>query len=962
MKKAVSNFAVCISIVLFFSILRSCPPLYASGLRPTLRDEGNFITLENDYSKFVLNKNGQSQALIDKESGRDYLDHSAPIDFMTVRKGNVEFGSSRLERNGEIIDVDFEGSGVHAQIRMRAYPGYYTVEVLSINQNVLDALVIADLPTIISERVARNQLISEHSMTINVARDDHFGISLESLNLMTDSDVLKYEPAAFKAVCYPRYGMVGAKAAILTGPADKLLELIGDMEVEQGLPHPTFNGVWGKISDEVKKSYLFVDYTEQNVDHVIDIAKTGGFSYILNYGDIWAASNGKFEVNKKFFPHGLDGVKAVMDRIHAAGLKCGAHIMSGCISRNDAYVTPVPDPRLVKDDMRVLAADIAAGATNIPVTDTPAGLPLADLYGASSGTAMVIDREIIRYRGLKTEPPFELLNCERGVYGTKAEAHSKGARIYHLYQRWGLYAADVNTDMAEEVAQRVADIINYCGFDQLYFDGLDGVEANGPFFFNVGKMVHETCRRFNRSVIVQGSNLPHFGWHEFSRLYTIDWSSLDPKGRTAYHCRERMQNARNNLMPAELGWFGFFTESNDTEATTPDIIEFVLAKTIAWDVPWSLETSLYALDHHGRTKEILDMCKTYEKLRLDHYFSENVKKRLRELKQDFTLRKDDAGNWQMHPLDLGPAFLSTKQNGTNNAWTINNRYREQPVKVRIKARPSTDDYGDPENIVLAGCDDVSGWKAESNRADFTLRIEQSTEQVKVGSASLKLSASNSTDQPSTWASRILQFNPPVDLSSHRRPGLWIYGDGSGALVVLQFSDNQECSRDFFIRLDFSGWNYSELLEPAHMLEVADVPLPGYAIMSERNFNYNRVISLALLVTDVPPNRSVAYYLSPIEALREHPTTLENPSIKVDNQSIAFPVTLENNWYLEYWGAGDATVYDQEGHTRSTAQVEGAVPSVSAGVNKLEFLCNSSPGQRRHARIQVFTQGDAIPNR
>ena len=30
------------------------------------------------------------------------------------------------------------------------------------------------------------------------------------------------------------------------------------MELAEGLPHPMLGGVWGKVSEEVRKSYLFV--------------------------------------------------------------------------------------------------------------------------------------------------------------------------------------------------------------------------------------------------------------------------------------------------------------------------------------------------------------------------------------------------------------------------------------------------------------------------------------------------------------------------------------------------------------------------------------------------------------------------------------------------------------------------------------------------------------------------------
>ena len=52
---------------------------------------------------------------------------------------------------------------------------------------------------------------------------------------------------------------------------------------------------------------------------------------------------------------GMAGMKKAVAQINAAGLKAGMHTMSGNIGKNDAYVQPVPDPRLAKTDLNTLA-------------------------------------------------------------------------------------------------------------------------------------------------------------------------------------------------------------------------------------------------------------------------------------------------------------------------------------------------------------------------------------------------------------------------------------------------------------------------------------------------------------------------------------------------------------------------------------------------------------------------------
>ncbi len=294
----------CVSILFGFSLAAA----NVSTFGASIRDEADTIVIENQFARMIIRKDGTTRSFQDLQSGTEYLDRRFPVYFVSARRGNAEFGSSQVIRRGNDLDIKFGGSGVEACLRVGTQQNYFTFEVLSVSQNNLDELIFVDLPLTISERVARVQEPQEHSETINVCRNDHFGVNLSSITLMTHSRTTRYEPAAFRSSCCPRFGMVGAKAALVAGPSDRILSLIGEMEVDLGLPHPILGGEWGKTSREIQKSYLFVDFTEDNIDRVIALAKAGGFSYILNYSGTWSNSDGKYQVNTRNFPQGLPGV------------------------------------------------------------------------------------------------------------------------------------------------------------------------------------------------------------------------------------------------------------------------------------------------------------------------------------------------------------------------------------------------------------------------------------------------------------------------------------------------------------------------------------------------------------------------------------------------------------------------------------------------------------------------------
>src|SRR5690606_33684914 len=73
--------------------------------------------------------------------------------------------------------------------------------------------------------------------------------------------------------------------------------------------------------------------------------------------------------NPKIYPNGLASMKAVVDRLHEAGIKAGLHTYAFFIAKDTPWVTPVPDPRLGKDGLYTLASDLEADSTTVPVNE-----------------------------------------------------------------------------------------------------------------------------------------------------------------------------------------------------------------------------------------------------------------------------------------------------------------------------------------------------------------------------------------------------------------------------------------------------------------------------------------------------------------------------------------------------------------------------------------------------------------
>ena len=78
----------------------------------------------------------------------------------------------------------------------------------------------------------------------------------------------------------------GSKIAMFGCKQKDALARIGEIELEQHLPHPLFDGEWGKTSRAAMKSYLISDFSENNLDMVLDKAEIAGFKYIYHSGPL----------------------------------------------------------------------------------------------------------------------------------------------------------------------------------------------------------------------------------------------------------------------------------------------------------------------------------------------------------------------------------------------------------------------------------------------------------------------------------------------------------------------------------------------------------------------------------------------------------------------------------------------------------------------------------------------------
>lgn len=418
------------------------------------------------------------------------------------------------------------------------------------------------------------------------------------------------------------HGLEPAAFGVLACRAGDFPETVQRFEAAAELPRPRPGGVWSKQSPRVRRSYLFLtSFRESQLDQGLALARRGGFDTILLGQESWSDGTGHYEINRRNFPDGLEGLKRTLARFRAEGFHVGLHFLAASIYPPDRYLTPVPDPRLVKGAAAVLAADIDAAADRLPLAAPPAGFPDEDGGYEGRGTVAQIGDELVHYAAKTSGEPWALEGCRRGHLGTRPAAHAKGETVRHLVRAYGYHLYDLDSSLLEEVAGNFARVADACGIDMIYFDGSERLQGD-HWYYNA--RLHDAFYRrlANPDTLLQASSFSHYSWHLMARSASADGHG-DLKGYLDQRSGGFDWLARD-WMPLDIGWYYGYDPS-----ATPDQFEYVLAAALGYNSSMSFQVSCGAAAAHPFTGEILDLIGRYERLRLSGRLPETLRAKLR---------------------------------------------------------------------------------------------------------------------------------------------------------------------------------------------------------------------------------------------------------------------------------------------------------------------------------------------
>jgi len=909
------------------------------------------LTAESDSLRLAVGTNAHTIEFTDKSSGTNYAAQNPTVAFARVKQAGKFIAATKAGLTDGGLVLEFGGAGVSAALKIVGAKHSVIVEVISVTGDGVEEFVFADVP-----------------LTLKGAEQEPFAGCALALNLQTNVRELPRATSRLEASCYPRFGFAGAKVALIGCPSSNLRRVLQEVvTAAPDLPHSPIGGPWALDAEINQGSYLFNfgDMSEDKADDWIQLARSLG----LNQIDFHGGSSFRFgdcEPNPKTYPHGRASLKAVVDKLHAAGLKTGLHTYAFFMDKKCPWVTPVPDKRLAKDATFTLAEPLDASTNSVAVLVIEPTTNMSAITGffVRNSATLHVDDELIVFSGASQKAPYAFTNCQRGAWGTRVASHANGAKVHHLKECFGLFVPDGDTDMLAEVAAATARTFNECGFDMMYLDALDGEDilGGGENAWHYGsKFVFELWKRLERPALMEMSTFHHHLWYVRSRMGAWDHPTRDHKRFIDIH-NEANADGYRMFLPMHLGWWAVKTWTGPQgEPTFADDMEYLCGKAIGNNVGFSLmgvDPANFA--KNPALQRLGDITRQYEELRHAKYFPESVKARLRVPGDEFTLDQSADGKWQFRPAQYTKHKVEGLADWTA-AWTVTNTFAAQPLRLRLEVLMSAEPYEATNAITVAEFNDANEFPDRTQANGVSATLVPSTSFVKFGAGSGLITATNARpERTATWASFGKTFSPPLNLGGERALGVWVYGDGQGEVLNFQLRCPPHVvagTGEHYIVVDFTGWRYFELIEPAGHLH-ANYSWPygsAYDIYRE-TVDYKQIEKLSVWINNLPATGAAKCYLSPVRATPLVKAKIQNPRLTVGDRALLLPVTMQSGSYLEFNSPEDCKVFGPDGGFIQDVKIAGGAPALAAGVNQLRFGCDAASGVTPRVRITTATFG------
>jgi len=682
---------------------------------------------------FSLSMSSFAQVSFTTESFRLSLDNKGRINELRDLSGDVDYAAAEaaflvlIKSDGKLLNpLDLQ---VRANRLTYLFPGdlsvdlqveskgtYLRLEVVGISgSELIDAVLWGPFKTTIGETIGE---------FVGVVRNQNYAIGMQALNVKTTGGMLVDEQgfvrprgtaaleqeygSSLQAFCIdrtlartinvwndfgntevvanPDFGILGSAIALFGIEENKALELIGHIEVEEGLPHILIDGEWVKNSKLAGRPYLISNFGESTVDMMLDFTEKVGF-YSL-YQSHPFSTWGHFDLIPGLFPNGRQGLKTCVEKAKQRNIMMGVHTLTNFITTNDPFVSPLPHKGLATFARTTITKGIGEADSEIIIEDT-------SFYHKKTTLQTVrIGDELIRFSSVSSDEPFRLLNCRRGAFGTTASIHDEGASIARLIDH-PYKTFYPNMDLQNEMIDNLIDFFNETGVNHLDFDGHEGAYSTGYGDASKDYFALRFLEGVDHVVVNGTSQSSHFYWHMNTYM---NWGEPWYGGMRESQNDIRFNNQatlERNYQPNMLGWFWY------QAGTTLEEMEWMLARAAGWNAGYALVVHPIAVGKNPNTEKVIEAIRIWEEAKNRSLFNEEQKKLLKAGEHDFSLYKSGENEFQLQ------YYLKEKFSHENlvlqpgqphySEWEFTSKAEDQNLNFRLL---SSGEEGEIQEILL----------------------------------------------------------------------------------------------------------------------------------------------------------------------------------------------------------------------------------------------------------------------
>jgi len=672
------------------------------------------IAFTTNSFRLSLDRKGAITELTDIQNDVNYAS-TEPAFLLGIKAGGKILHPVSFKTQGEQLSYMFP-ENLSVDLKLENKGAYLRLEVLRLSdEQKIEAILWGPFRTSIGETVGE---------FVGVVRNQEYAIGIQALNVRTTGgdliDDQGFVPprgsaalvqdygSSLQAFCIDRtrpqkievwngfgntevvansqFGMEGSAIALFGIGEGEALELIGKIEVAEGLPHLMIEGEWVKNSPLAGRPYIISNFGESTVDMMLDFTEKVGFYslYQSHPFETW----GHFDLIPALFPNGRESLKVCVDKARARNIQMGVHTLTNFITTNDPFVSPVPHKGLASYARTVITEKIGLSDTEIPIKDS------AFYHKKTTLQTVRIGDELIRFSGISEQAPFRLINCQRAAFGTTASSHAKGENISRLIDH-PYKTFYPNMDLQNEMIDKLSAFFNETGVSHLDFDGHEGAYSTGYGDASKDYFALRLLEGVDHMVVNGTSQSSHFYWH----LNTyMNWGEPWYGGMRESQNEIRFNNQatlERNYQPNMLGWFWY------QAGTTLEEMEWMLARAAGWNAGYALVVNPGAIGKNPYTGEVIEAIRTWEEAKHRGIFNESQIQLLKAGENDFSLVKisDNEFHLQYYRKESFKHENLVLQPGQPHysEWEFDNGFEEQDLYFRLHA---SGEAGELEAFVL----------------------------------------------------------------------------------------------------------------------------------------------------------------------------------------------------------------------------------------------------------------------